>query len=145
MYLYCTTQWYVIFFSSTGTGASSNPCSQTYHGPSVHSESEVKAIVDFVKSHGNLKTFLSIHSYSQMLLYPYGHTRTSAKDQAELVCMWKHVDLDTVNMIDLFKYNNSLSLQHELARKAVSELQSLHNTAYTYGSVITTICKYIYN
>uniref|UniRef100_A0A8C1F0V3 Carboxypeptidase A1 n=1 Tax=Cyprinus carpio carpio TaxID=630221 RepID=A0A8C1F0V3_CYPCA len=95
-----------------GPGASSNPCSQTYHGPSVHSEPEVKAIVDFVKSHGKLKAFLSIHSYSQMLLYPYGYTRTSAKDQVEL---------------------------HELARKAVSELQSLHNTAYTYGSVITTI------
>uniref|UniRef100_A0A8C1J3V1 Carboxypeptidase A1 n=1 Tax=Cyprinus carpio TaxID=7962 RepID=A0A8C1J3V1_CYPCA len=95
-----------------GPGASSNPCSQTYHGPSVHSEPEVKAIVDFVKSHGKLKAFVSIHSYSQMLLYPYGYTRTSAKDQVEL---------------------------HELARKAVSELQSLHNTAYTYGSVITTI------
>ncbi|MCM8651506.1 hypothetical protein MZO44_15585, partial [Lactiplantibacillus sp. E932] len=95
-----------------GPGASSNPCSQTYHGPSVHSEPEVKAIVDFVTSHGKLKAFLSIHSYSQMLLYPYGYTRTPAKDQAEL---------------------------HELARKAISELQSLHNTAYTYGSVITTI------
>uniref|UniRef100_A0A671NTE2 Carboxypeptidase A1 n=1 Tax=Sinocyclocheilus anshuiensis TaxID=1608454 RepID=A0A671NTE2_9TELE len=95
-----------------GSGASSNPCSQTYHGPSIHSEPEVKAIVDFVKSHGKLKAFLSIHSYSQMLLYPYGYTSTPAKDQAEL---------------------------HELARKAVSELQSLHNTAYTYGSVITTI------
>ncbi|NP_001018318.1 carboxypeptidase A1 precursor [Danio rerio] len=95
-----------------GPGSSSNPCSQTYHGPSIHSEPEVKAIVEFVKSHGNLKAFLSIHSYSQMLLYPYGYTQTAAKDQAEL---------------------------HELARKATSELQSLYNTAYTYGSIITTI------
>ncbi|XP_056307264.1 carboxypeptidase A1-like [Danio aesculapii] len=95
-----------------GPGSSSNPCSQTYHGPSIHSEPEVKAIVEFVKSHGNLKAFLSIHSYSQMLLYPYGYTHTAAKDQAEL---------------------------HELARKATSELQSLYNTAYTYGSIITTI------
>ncbi|KAK2867194.1 hypothetical protein Q8A67_025311 [Cirrhinus molitorella] len=95
-----------------GPGASSNPCSQTYHGPSVHSESEVKAIVDFVTSHGNLKTFVSIHSYSQMLLYPYGYTSTAAQDQAEL---------------------------HELARKSITALESLYNTAYTYGSVITTI------
>ncbi|XP_051979128.1 carboxypeptidase A1 [Xyrauchen texanus] len=95
-----------------GPGASSNPCSQTYHGPSAHSEPEVKAIVDFVKSHGNLKAFLSIHSYSQMLLYPYGSTHTPAKDQAEL---------------------------HDLARKAITELQSLYNTGYTFGSIITTI------
>ncbi|KAK7117573.1 hypothetical protein R3I94_022960 [Phoxinus phoxinus] len=95
-----------------GPGASSNPCSQTYHGPSAHSEPEIKAIVDFVKSHGNLKAFLSIHSYSQMLLYPHGYTATPAKDQAEL---------------------------HELARKAITELKSLYSTAYTFGSMITTI------
>ncbi|XP_077066816.1 carboxypeptidase A1-like [Siphateles boraxobius] len=95
-----------------GAGSSNNPCTETYRGPSAHSEPEVKAIVDFVKSHGNLKAFVSIHSYSQMLLYPYGYTRTPAKDQAEL---------------------------HELARKAISELQSLYNTSYRYGSIITTI------
>ncbi|XP_067292183.1 carboxypeptidase A1-like [Pseudorasbora parva] len=95
-----------------GPGASNNPCSQTYHGPSAHSEPEIKAIVDFVKSHGNLKAFLSIHSYSQMLLYPHGYTTTPANDQAEL---------------------------HELARKATTELKSLYNTAYTFGSMITTI------
>ncbi|XP_051979127.1 carboxypeptidase A5 [Xyrauchen texanus] len=95
-----------------GAGSSSSPCTETYRGPSAHSEPEVKAIVDFVKSHGNLKSFVSIHSYSQMLLYPYGYTHTPAKDQAEL---------------------------HELARKAITELQSLYNTRYTYGSIITTI------
>ncbi|XP_067235208.1 carboxypeptidase A1-like [Chanodichthys erythropterus] len=95
-----------------GPGSSNNPCSETFHGPRAHSEPEVKAIVDFVKSHGNLKAFVSIHSYSQMLLYPYGYTSTPAKDQNEL---------------------------HELARKAISELQSLYNTRYRYGSIINTI------
>ncbi|XP_055047500.1 carboxypeptidase A1 [Misgurnus anguillicaudatus] len=95
-----------------GAGASSNPCSETYRGPSAHSEPEVKAIVEFVKSHGNIKAFVSIHSYSQMLLYPYGYTYTAVKDKEEL---------------------------HELARKAVTALQSLYNTRYTYGSIITTI------
>lgn len=67
-------------------GASSNPCSETYHGTSANSESEVKSIVDFVKGHGNIKAFISIHSYSQLLLYPYGYTEEPAPDQAELVC-----------------------------------------------------------
>lgn len=70
---------------STDAGASGNPCTETYHGPYPNSEPEVKSIVDFVKSHGNIKAFISIHSYSQLLLYPYGYTETPAPDQQELV------------------------------------------------------------
>uniref|UniRef100_A0A8C8BM40 Peptidase M14 domain-containing protein n=1 Tax=Otus sunia TaxID=257818 RepID=A0A8C8BM40_9STRI len=58
---------------ATGSGSSSNPCSETYHGPYAHSEREVKAIVDFIRSHGNVKSVISIHSYSQMLMFPYGY------------------------------------------------------------------------
>ncbi|XP_051808606.1 carboxypeptidase A5 isoform X3 [Acanthochromis polyacanthus] len=93
-------------------GASSSPCSETYRGPRAESESEVKSIVDFVKSHGNIKAFISIHSYSQMLLYPYGYTRTPAKDDAEL---------------------------YSLAQKAITDLASLYGTRYRYGSIIDTI------
>nr|XP_057931887.1 carboxypeptidase A5 [Doryrhamphus excisus] len=95
-----------------GPGASGNTCSETYRGPRAHSESEVKSIVDFVKSHGNIKGFVSIHSYSQMLLYPYGYTRTPVRDQAEL---------------------------HSLAKKAITDLASLYRTRYRYGSIINTI------
>lgn len=69
----------------TGPGSSSNPCAETYHGPYPHSESEVKSIVDFILSHGNVKALLSIHSYSQMLLFPYGYTMEPAPDHQELV------------------------------------------------------------
>uniref|UniRef100_A0A3B4D9J5 Carboxypeptidase A1 n=1 Tax=Pygocentrus nattereri TaxID=42514 RepID=A0A3B4D9J5_PYGNA len=95
-----------------GPGSSNNPCKENYHGPSAHSESEVKAIVDFVKSHGKLKAFVSIHSYSQFLLYPYGYTKTRCKDRKEL---------------------------HKLARKAIAALKSLYGTSYTYGSIIKVI------
>lgn len=70
---------------STDAGASGSSCSDTYHGPYPNSEPEVKSIVDFVKSHGNIKAFISIHSYSQLLLYPYGYTSTPAPDHEELV------------------------------------------------------------
>ena len=70
---------------SPAVGSSGDPCASTYRGPTAHSESEIKSIVDFIKARGNIKAFLSIHSYSQMLLYPYGYTNTSAKDQKELV------------------------------------------------------------
>uniref|UniRef100_A0A8U7M8G6 Peptidase M14 domain-containing protein n=1 Tax=Corvus moneduloides TaxID=1196302 RepID=A0A8U7M8G6_CORMO len=95
-------------------GASGNSCSETYHGPYPNSEPEVKSIVDFVKSHGNIKAFVSIHSYSQLLLYPYGYTETPVPDQQEL---------------------------HEVSAKAVAALSSLYGTKYKYGSIITTIYR----
>ncbi|CAO2603045.1 Carboxypeptidase A4 [Lemmus lemmus] len=67
------------------SGASSNPCSDTYHGKFANSEVEVKSIVDFVTKHGNIKAYISIHSYSQLLLYPYGYTSEAASDKKELV------------------------------------------------------------
>ncbi|XP_032062894.1 carboxypeptidase A1-like [Aythya fuligula] len=95
-----------------GSGSSSNPCSETYRGPYADSEPEVQAIVNFVKNHGNIKAFISIHSYSQLLLYPYGYTTTPVPDAEEL---------------------------HQVAEEAVAALSSLYGTKYTYGSIIRTI------
>uniref|UniRef100_A0A3Q1CK92 Peptidase M14 domain-containing protein n=1 Tax=Amphiprion ocellaris TaxID=80972 RepID=A0A3Q1CK92_AMPOC len=67
-----------------GPGASSSPCSDSYRGPSAHSEIEVKNVVDLIKSHGNFKAFISVHAYSQLLMYPYGYTCTNVPHQAEL-------------------------------------------------------------
>ncbi|NXR02338.1 CBPA1 Carboxypeptidase, partial [Sagittarius serpentarius] len=95
-----------------GYGSSSNPCSETYRGPYAHSEREVKAIVDFIRGHGNVKSVISIHSYSQMLLFPYGYKTAPAPNHQEL---------------------------NELAKKAVSDLAAVYGTKYTYGSTIDTI------
>ncbi|XP_027805956.2 carboxypeptidase A5 [Marmota flaviventris] len=67
-----------------GNGSNSNPCSETYHGPSPQSEPEVAAIVNFITKHGNFKVLISIHSYSQMLMYPYGHSMESVSNEKEL-------------------------------------------------------------
>ncbi|XP_014800920.1 PREDICTED: carboxypeptidase A1-like [Calidris pugnax] len=95
-----------------GSGSSSDPCSEIYRGPYAHSESEVKAIVDFIRGHGNVKSVISIHSYSQMLLFPYGYKRVPAAHHQEL---------------------------NELAKKAVNDLAAMYGTKYTYGSIVDTI------
>ncbi|XP_046952798.1 carboxypeptidase A5 isoform X2 [Lynx rufus] len=76
-----------------GNGSNNNPCSETYRGPSPQSEPEVAAIVDFITSHGNIKALISIHSYSQMLMYPYGHSPEPVPNQKEL--MWPAGSLST--------------------------------------------------
>lgn len=54
-------------------GASANPCAQDYRGPFEFSESESRAVRDYVTSlKGNLSLYMSLHSFGQYLLLPYG-------------------------------------------------------------------------
>ncbi|XP_017025740.1 zinc carboxypeptidase A 1 [Drosophila kikkawai] len=56
-------------------GASSNACSDTFAGPSAFSEIETKSLSDYIaKLKGKIQLYISLHAYSQYLLYPYGHT-----------------------------------------------------------------------
>ncbi|MBI5630385.1 MAG: zinc carboxypeptidase [Elusimicrobia bacterium] len=55
-------------------GASSNPASDIYRGPSPFSEPETVAIKNFVESRANLRILLSYHTFSELILYPWGHT-----------------------------------------------------------------------
>ncbi len=52
-------------------GASHSPGSDTYCGPYAFSEPESRAVRDFVLARPNLKTLMSYHSYSSLLLYPW--------------------------------------------------------------------------
>ncbi|XP_046623924.1 zinc carboxypeptidase-like isoform X1 [Neodiprion virginianus] len=56
-------------------GASNNSCSETYAGSEPFSEVEVKALADYIATVSDkFYIYLSIHSYSQLILLPYGYT-----------------------------------------------------------------------
>lgn len=55
----------------TESGSSWFPCSQIYAGPKPFSEVETEALSEFIKTFNNIKIYLSFHSYSQLLLFPY--------------------------------------------------------------------------
>ncbi|XP_060933156.1 carboxypeptidase A4 [Limanda limanda] len=95
-----------------GPGASKNPCSDSYHGPSAHSEIEVKNVVNLIKSHGNFKSFISVHAYSQLLMYPYGYSCRAVPHQQEL---------------------------DSIGRAAVGKLAVLYGTRYKVGSICNII------
>ncbi|XP_031414683.1 carboxypeptidase O-like [Clupea harengus] len=66
-------------------GVSTNCCSIIYHGPEATSEAETKAVVDFVQSKSkDILCFLTIHSFGQMILFPYGHPNIKAPNYDEL-------------------------------------------------------------
>lgn len=67
-----------------GTGGSSKiPSSDTYMGPSAFSEPETQAIRDFINDHLNIKVLLSYHTYSELILYPWGHTNDPISKQRD--------------------------------------------------------------
>lgn len=67
-------------------GASSNPCSDTFCGYTPESEIEVKNVADFIRRNkSTIKAYLTIHSYSQLLLFPYSYTYQLAETHSELV------------------------------------------------------------
>ncbi|XP_029955511.1 carboxypeptidase B [Salarias fasciatus] len=94
-------------------GASSYPCSDTYCGSTPESEIEVKNVANFIRSKKSvIKAYLTMHSYSQLLLFPYSYTYDLAADNDELMA---------------------------LAEGASNALRSLYNTRYTSGPGATTI------
>lgn len=62
-------------------GAHDNPCSDLYAGPRPFSEPETAALARLITSLGTrVKAYLSLHSYGQYVLFPYGHTTQNAPD-----------------------------------------------------------------
>lgn len=68
-----------------GPGTSTNPCSEIYHGTAAFSESETKAVSDYILSlSARVRAYLAVHSYSQLWLYPWGYTSTLTPDDEAL-------------------------------------------------------------
>nr|XP_022920402.1 zinc carboxypeptidase-like [Onthophagus taurus]XP_022920403.1 zinc carboxypeptidase-like [Onthophagus taurus] len=66
-------------------GASNFPCMDTFAGPRPFSEPETKSMSEYIKSiNSKLIAYITFHSFTQLLLYPYGHTRENLDNAAEL-------------------------------------------------------------
>jgi len=59
------------YWNAPNGGSSTSPTSDTYRGPSPFSEPEIAAVRDFIAGK-NIKSALNYHTYSNLLIYPYG-------------------------------------------------------------------------
>lgn len=90
-----TFQWN----STGGAGSSGNPCDLTYRGPSPSSEPETQAVEAYIRSiwpdrrgpglndpapADTSGIHLDIHSYSELVLWPWGSTNAQAPNGAAL-------------------------------------------------------------
>ncbi|XP_055977892.1 mast cell carboxypeptidase A [Sorex fumeus] len=90
-----------------------NPCFPIYRGPAPESERETKAVTDFIRKHQqSIKAYITFHSYSQMLMYPYGYTKELPSN---------HKELDKV------------------AKIGAEAVATRYGTSYIYGPIASTI------
>lgn len=86
-----------------GPGTSNKSCSEDYSGPTPFSEPETKAMAEFLVSlqrqarrtrsiDGSVTAYVSLHSYGQHWLTPWGYTHQYPDDYDDLVitvcCGW---------------------------------------------------------
>ena len=65
-------------------GSSKDPCSEVYMGPAPFSEPETKAVKAFIEGHPNLKVLLTFHTFSELILYPWGYTYDQLQNAGDL-------------------------------------------------------------
>lgn len=81
-----------------GTGGSStNPSSDVYMGPQAFSEPETKAIRDFFLARPNISTALSFHTFSELILYPWGGLDSGVGGQDQLIFEKMARDMASMN------------------------------------------------
>ncbi|RKP25200.1 hypothetical protein SYNPS1DRAFT_10169, partial [Syncephalis pseudoplumigaleata] len=74
-----------------GRGSSSSPSAEDYRGPSAGSTREVQALMAAYVQTPNIVSAVDLHSYSQLILRPYGWTRDPAPDETRLAAVGKQL------------------------------------------------------
>lgn len=95
-----------------GPGSSDSTNRETYRGDAPFSEPETQAMRDLCLDHPNIVGHIDIHSYSQLILYPWGWTRY------------------------LPPYNDTFDA---ISSEMDQRIEALYGTIWRYGPVYTTI------
>ncbi|XP_055586733.1 zinc carboxypeptidase-like [Uranotaenia lowii] len=98
-----------------GIGSSDDPGSYDFSGSGAFSEPEAAAIADFIRKNAEkeqIKAYIALHSYSQMLMFPFGHTEEKISNYQD---------------------------HKTITAKAIEALTAVHGTKFTGGSKFETI------
>lgn len=96
-------------------GASQDPCSEIYAGPEPFSEPETRNLAEYYSTLENVTTYLSFHAFTQLLLFPFGHTSEHLLNHDHLMI---------------------------ISERAVDALTARHGTVYRFGNIAETICEF---
>ena len=71
------------FLWSSGIGTSSSSCSDVFKGPSAFSEPETRNVRHLLDDYPNIGYFIDVHSYSELVLYPWGDDDNQTSDPSQ--------------------------------------------------------------
>ena len=91
---------YSFMWGYDNSGSSPDGCSETYRGAIPFSELETQIVKEFVESH-DFPIALNYHSYSNLLIYPYGYDPSIPVPQNDLDIFLEYGEIMT-------QYNNYL-------------------------------------
>ncbi len=96
------------------SGASANPCSEIYAGPHPSSESEVKAVMNYIMSQSpRWLSYISLHSYGGIWLAPFSYSRNHIHENFIETCQKAMTAIKTIKAKHGFEYSFG-SASHEL-------------------------------
>jgi carboxypeptidase T len=68
------------FLWSSGIGTSDDSTSDTFKGSAAFSEPETRNVRAILDAHPDIRMFLDVHSYSELVLYPWGDDNNQTSD-----------------------------------------------------------------
>ena len=68
------------FLWDSGIGTSSNPAREIYKGSQPSSEPETRNVIHLINNHQNINCVIDVHSYSELILYPWGDDENQTVD-----------------------------------------------------------------
>lgn len=71
------------FLWSSGIGTSSSSCSDVFKGPAAFSEPETRNVRHLLNDYPNIGYFIDVHSYSELVLYPWGDDDNQTSDTSQ--------------------------------------------------------------
>jgi len=112
-------------------GSSSDPCSQSYHGGVAFNQPETRAVSNFYNTIATqTKMYLTLHSYSQYIMLPFGYSNQTYDDYDE----WMRIAEATSRAIagpfgTQFQWGNIVDLLYVSSGGSVDWIKGVHDTS----------------
>lgn len=120
----------------TGPNTSCSPCFNTYVGPDRFSEPESRNIEFLCDTH-QINVFVDVHSFSELILHPWGHAPTQTADPSQ---RFMNLATGTCAPLNPPGHQEYMSPQDELRFRTVAEriadaIRAVRGRNYTRKSV----------
>ncbi|XP_029047310.1 zinc carboxypeptidase-like [Osmia bicornis bicornis] len=115
-------------------GTSSNPCSEIYPGDKPFSETESRTMSEYIDSiHDKLFSYIAFHSYSQLLLIPYGHSNERISNYNDLLQIGNY----SINVLSKkygtkYKVGNIVDVIYVASGGSMDWVRGTYNIPVTY-------------